>query len=138
MSYLTFDEYQNFGGELDETTFDNLEFEAETFVDYYTFDRLHNVKTIPDGVKRCIYNIIDIANKKQQAFSLGQDLNGNVQSAIASQSNDGVSISYNTMSAGDLFKIAENEIEMTVRRYLQSVRDDKGRRLLYRGLYPDE
>ena len=40
--YLAYEDYQNMGGTLDETAFNDFEFEAETIVDWYTFNRLHN------------------------------------------------------------------------------------------------
>ena len=38
--YLTYAEYQEYGGTLDETTFNNLEFDAESTVNWCTFNRL--------------------------------------------------------------------------------------------------
>ena len=34
--YLTYIEYQNMGGTLAETAFTDIEFEAETIINYYT------------------------------------------------------------------------------------------------------
>ena len=62
---------------------------------------------------------------------------------IASQSNDGVSISYNVISASEAFasltsKGKGNIIESTIRQYLNGLKDEKGRNVLYRGVYEDE
>ena len=43
--YLTFAEYTAMGGTLSQTTFDDLEFEAEALVNWYTFNRLKNDET---------------------------------------------------------------------------------------------
>lgn len=134
--YLTFSEYQNMGGTLDETAFNDFEYEAETFVDWVTFNRLHGETEIPDRVKQCVYHLIDIAKKKQDAFSVGDD--GSSGAAVASQSNDGVSISYNVISASEAFKMADKEMDLVIRRYLNELRNSKGRKLTYRGIYPDE
>jgi hypothetical protein len=136
--YLTFDEYQNMGGTLEETAFNELEFEAEAIINYRTFDRLKNDTEYPEAVKMCVYKLIKIAQVQQQAFSLGQDVDGEVKSAIASQSNDGVSISYNAMSASDAYEQAEKQVNRCVETYLQGVTNELGRKLLYRGIYPNE
>ena len=57
---------------------------------------------------------------------------------IASQSNDGVSVSYNVLSAKDLLESNQKAVEQTVQRYLAYVMDSLGRKVLYRGIYPDE
>jgi len=64
-------------------------------------------------------------------------------SAIASQSNDGVSISYNMINATKLFeslspRLKGGEIDNLVKTYLQSVVNSLGQRVLYRGLYENE
>ena len=136
--YLTYEEYKDMGGTLNETAFNNVEFEARALIDWYTFNRLQNDIIYPEAVKRCVFNLVNIAGKKQQAFSLGQDNEGNITSAISSQSNDGVSISYNTMNASEAFKVSKNEMITVINQYLQGVTNELGRKLLYRGLYPGE
>ena len=44
--YLTYDEYNTLGGQaLEETAFNQLEFEARTQIDWWTFGRLKNQST---------------------------------------------------------------------------------------------
>lgn len=138
--YLTFSEYQNMGGTLDETAFNEFEFEAESIVDWYTFNRLQNDTEYPEKLKQCVYKLISMAQERAQTMSAGEtvDGEGGVTSAIASRSNDGVSISYNIISASDLFDKLKNEMGETVRRYLNGVVNELGRKVLYRGLYPGE
>ena len=153
--YLTYEEYQNYGGTLDETTFGDFEFEAEIIINWYTFNRLKNDDSFPEEVKRCMNKLIQLAKLKADALALGtqqsvtKDTEGNITSvtettaSIASQSNDGVSISYNTINAADAFsKISANgkgnELEATVQRYLQGVVNSLGQKVLYRGIYPNE
>ena len=153
--YLTYAEYQDYGGSLDETTFDDFEFEAETIINWYTFNRLSKDTEFPEAVKRCMMRLITLAKIKADAMALGsqlitkRDAEGHIvttietTSAIASQSNDGVSISYNTVSATEAFRALTmnekgNEIESLVQRYLQGVTDSLGRKVLYRGLYKNE
>lgn len=138
--YLLYSEYQNMGGTLDETLFNELEFEAETQVDWYTFNRLRNEEEYPERLKRCMYALISLIYRVQQASMLGDDGSGdsNINAAVASQSNDGVSISYNVMSAHDVVESSKSEIESIIQRYLQGVMNSLGRKVLYRGLYPGE
>lgn len=149
--YLTYNEYQNYGGTLDETTFNEFEWEAETVINWFTFDRLKQDDTFDEAVKRCAYKLIKLAELKAQALVLGEDAStsasgtatATVSAAIQSQSNDGVSISYNTVSAAEVFKqlssnAVGNLMEDTVQKYLQGVTNSLGRKVLYRGIYPNE
>lgn len=142
MTYLTFDEYQEMGGVLDETAFNDLEFEAETYVDWYTFDRLRNETDIPDRVKKCMYHIIKLLNDQITLFSndsgSGGSSSDSTNKQIASQSNDGVSVRYNIISASEALELAKNDVNQTIKRYLQGLSNSLGRKLLYRGIYPDE
>lgn len=139
--YLTYTEYQALGGTLDETAFNDLEYEASTYIDWVTFNRLHGETLIPESVKRCVYHIIKLLYNKMVASCLpsedGQSADG-VNASIASQSNDGVSVSFNTVSAKDVIDSSKKEIQDVIKRYLQGVTNSLGRKLLYRGLYPDE
>ena len=145
MRYLTYEEYQNYGGELDETTFDSFEFQAEVEVDWYTFARLRSGMPSSEDdcerIKRCMYELVKLLHSKAQAQELptvtGETTSGGVAS-ILSQSNDGVSISYNSLSASDIVKNSRREIQSYIQKYLNHVMDSLGRPLLYRGIYPGE
>lgn len=152
--YLTYEVYQKMGGTLDETTFNIFEYEAETIVNWYTFNRLKGEKAYPKELPWCMFRIIEYVKLQADALLLGKqtitvtDGEGNKSTVetsayIKSQSNDGVSISYNNVDASDLFKRLtslgkDNPLAQLVFRYLQGVRTEGGKRLTYRGLYPDE
>ena len=151
--YLSYEDYQNMGGTLDETTFSNYEYEAECIINWYTFNRLLNETEIPQAVVRCTNALIKIAQLKYEAMMLGSQEITTVDetttktvvtsAAIASQSNDGVSISYNTINASDVYNSLKpfelgGEISNTIQLYLYGVKNSLGKRLLYRGVYPDE
>lgn len=147
--YLTYDEYQEYGGTLDETTFNDFEFEAESIINWYTFNRLKGETYYPEAVKRCIYRLIYMAKLKADAMQLGMlvsttgETSNNSSPAIQSQSNDGVSISYNVLSASELFNVLAaktkgSEVDQIIQRYLQGIKNSLGRKLLYRGFYPGE
>lgn len=137
--YLTYEEYQNMGGTLDESAFNDFEFEAETQVDWYTFNRLHNETTYPQRLPRLMYTLIKMAALKANLLGQGEaEEGGTIKGTIASQSNDGVSVSYNTLSAADAFKLCNDETGNIIKQYLQGAVNSLGRKLLYRGLYPGE
>lgn len=138
--YLTYEEYQNMGGTLEETTFNDYEFEAECIVNWYTFDRLKNETEYPEALVRLMYHLITMIDKQMQATNMGDDGSGTTDGgkAVTSQSNDGVSISYNVMSASEIAQSMKDEMGKSVQRYLQGVVNSLGRKVLYRGLYPGE
>lgn len=139
--YLTYQEYQDMGGTLDETTFNDLEFEAEALVNWHTFNRLKKDATYPPELKRLMKYLINMAAFKNNvlAASAGSsDTSIPVGGAIASQSNDGVSISYNTLAAKDLIEDISKDAVQAIQKYLNGVMNELGQPLLYRGMYPNE
>lgn len=138
--YLTYAEYQAMGGTLDEATFNDFEFEARSLVDYYTFKRLKNETTYPEELKRLMYRLIGLAVERQLAMGgTVSNSDGTIKEAgITSQSNDGVSVSYNVLSASQLFESLNKDADALIKRYLQGVMNSLGQKLLYRGLYPNE
>lgn len=141
MSYLTYEEYQEYGGTLDETTFNDLEFQAEVQIDWYTFNRLQNDEIVNERVKKCVYMLMNLLQAKMIASALPlQDgsTNTQTQAGIIQQSNDGVSIMYNTRSAEEVLKNSQTEIANCIKLYLQGVTNNLGRKVLWRGIYPDE
>ena len=115
--YLTYTEYLARGGTLPEVLFNDFEYEAEMKINYATFNRLANDRVVPTAVKRLMKHLIDIAAKKYESFSLGNSDDG-ASASITSQSNDGVSISYNGMKAVDLFEACSVEADNAIRAYL--------------------
>lgn len=143
IEYLTYDKYIEYGGTLTEDNFMDLSYEAQAIVDWYTFNRLQNEteETIDERVQKLMYRLIKLLNDKLIASAIpdasGQAAGG-IVAGIASQSNDGVSISYNVMSAADAIERSDAEIKNLVNMYLQGVTNNLGRRVLYRGLYAGE
>lgn len=147
--YLSFDDYIEYGGTLDETAFKDLEFDAESTINWYTFNRLKKPEWAEalksEELKRCTYQLIRL---KQMELELLATSSGGIgvgtawkkEAGITQESNDGVSVSYNTMSAGDLMAYfnGSKTKEDLIRQYLESIVNDLGRKLLYRGIYPGE
>lgn len=127
------------GGTLDDTAFEQLEFEARAIVDWWTFNRLHKETSYPEALKRCMFKLMSLLQDKQRATAVDPSTNTiGVKPGIASESNDGVSVSYNTLSAKEAVDTIQKEIDQTIQTYLLGIRNSLGHNLLYRGIYPNE
>ena len=127
------------GGTLDDTAFEQLEFEARDIVDWWTFNRLHKEESYPEALKRCMFKLMSLLQDKQRATAVDPSTNTvGVKPGIASESNDGVSVSYNTLSAKEAVDTIQKEIDQTIQTYLLGIRNSLGHNLLYRGIYPNE
>lgn len=132
--YLTYEEYKLYGGTVDETTYNSIIYEAQACVDYATFNRLKNEVEIPVEVKVCLTNIINLVNRKYKLL-LAQNED---DKEVMSMSNDGVSVSYNTISANDVISKVDYQIKQTIQLFLSGIKNSEGKLLTYRGLYPNE
>ena len=70
--YLTYSEYQELGGNLDQMPFDLLEYQARKEIDLYTKQRLKDIETIPEEVKMCDFDLINTLSKyiQEQGFNV--------------------------------------------------------------------
>lgn len=142
--YLTYDEYSDMGGTLDETLFDTLLLDAQGYIDWYTFNRLWKeewrTEDIMERVKICVYQLIGLVSAKSNLITPPPASSGgiNVAAQVSHQSNDGVTTTYGVFSAELLYEKANKEIESCITRYLGGIMNSAGRKLLYRGLYPNE
>lgn len=85
--YLTYEEYKSLGGTLGEMPFNILELKARQTINERTQNRLKNVEKIPQEVKICVYNLIQIINKYNNS-------NNSISSNISSENTDGYSVTY--------------------------------------------
>lgn len=147
--YLTYAEYIEYGGTLDETTFQDLEYDAEIEINWYTFNRLKREEwksalNSPE-LKRCVYQLIRLKQMENELLSsstggIGVGVGWTKEAGITQESNDGVTTKYNTLSSGDLmtyFNGSKTKADL-VNKYLNSIVNELGRKLLYRGIYPGE
>ena len=129
--YLTYTEYQELGGTLEETPFNILEFEARKRIDIRTQNRLKDIDSedIPQEVKLCEYALINSMSSYDETLS-NIASNGNV----ASENTDGYSISYITSAqASDVVKSKSIELDDIIRNYLIGVIFN-GQHLMYLGV----
>lgn len=122
--YLTYDEYQELGGNLAEMPFNLLEFDARQEVDKYTFGRLKELATQVKEVKLCIYKLINTLD----GYNKSIEVNG----AVASENTDGYSITYSKTSSSDV-EAKNNVIKDIVKTYLIDCKLDDGTPYLYCG-----
>jgi len=140
--YLTYEEYLNMGGTLDETTFNDYYYQAKALIDYVTFNRLKNDTTFPIELKYCMFRLIKMYVQRNSLLNPNDDSASSGSSSggvVSSYSNDGVSVSYNVVSADKLVDYTSDaESIKLVKQYLADVKNEAGRKVLYRGVYPNE
>jgi hypothetical protein len=115
--YLSYDEYLDLGGQLDETPFDLLEYEARRKIDARTQNRLRDMSNeeIPQEVKMCVYNMINLMMTYTESLS-------NVNKGIASENIDGYSVNYiNTSQLSQILKAKSQDLDDCVEEYLTGV-----------------
>ena len=99
--YLTYAEYTELGGTLEEVPFNKVEFECRKIIDSRTQNRLHSVTDIPDEVKMCEFKMINSivsynATKEQ------------TQSGVKSENIDGYSVTY--LTSNEIQQLITNQI----------------------------
>lgn len=122
--YLTYEEYGELGGTLDETPFNILEMEAQLNIDNYTYGRLKNLSEQKPEVKLCIMSLI--AHLKVYA-----DLNTKDKS-IASENIDGYSVTYAGIT-NELTTTEKKQIQNLIDTYLGECKLPDGTPYLYIG-----
>ena len=122
MQYLTYEEYLNIGGALDETAFNRNIDRVCGFVDSYTFGRLHKSSTVSRMVKACLRELVEyFANN----ISSGKSVTSKSQSAGGVSESE----SYGMKSADE----TNAEMLNIVYDYLINEFDVDGVPLMYRG-----
>lgn len=124
--YLTYEEYKQFGGDLEEPDFNRLERKASAKINYYTQNRLVNDDVIPDEVGVTMMDLIELFEKKNQY----SDPDGGI---VSSESNDGVSVSYANETANEFLASFDDRIYNSIKENLTYVKNQSGVPLLYRG-----
>lgn len=110
--YLSYDEYHELKGTLDQVPFNLLEYNARKIIDERTQARLNVLDKFPFEVKMCVFKIISILQKYMALEE--QD------KTITSENTDGYSISYRKLEKADI-EAKEKELECAMRTYLSNV-----------------
>lgn len=79
MAYITFAEYQSYGGTLNETSYTGVSFKtqepwAELFIDQWTLGRLKSLETIPEEAKRAVTLLVDMVKGILDGFETVNDI----------------------------------------------------------------
>lgn len=125
MAYLTYDEYEAFGGTLQEPEFEMAEFKARKMIDYWTDCRVQNMASVPEAVKRSMMQVISY----EQTYGVEAQA---AHPLLASFNTDGYSESYGSMTEQN--SQAAAGLYNSVRNLLYGEKDDNGVPLLYRGV----
>ena len=123
-AYLTFEEYQSYGGTISQEAFPTAEFKARKRIDCLTDSRVQAMQTVPDAVKLCMASIIN-ADAASGADALA------ASPLVASFNTDGYSESYG--SAEEQTAAVQKALNRQIKEMLYGECDDNGTPLLYRG-----
>ena len=122
--YLTYTEYQAYGGTLSQAAFTEAEYNARKRIDRLTDCRVQEMDTVPEAVKRCEYSLIKIDSAAGAEAQISNP-------TVTSFNTDGYSESYgHALSAED----AEKEMTRRIQTDLYGEVNDYGVPLLYRGV----
>lgn len=123
--YLTYNEYKGFSTkDISSDEFNRLAFRADKKIKSFTHSRIDAMATVPEAVKRCETELIDILHEADSV------LNGQ-SGAVSSFSNDGYSESYGEAMSSSYF---DGLILDTMTDYLAEEYDDRGIPLIYQGV----
>lgn len=113
--YLSYEEYMNLGGSLEEVSFNELEYECRRIIDSRTQNRLKNTEEIPQEVKMLENKMIQDLQKYYISLE-------KAQSGISSENTDGYSVTYiSSNQIGQLVSDNINVLQDLISTYLFGV-----------------
>lgn len=141
--YLTYEEFKAMGGAGDLPTFLRNEFKARKQIDYYTANRVSEMREVPFAVKACMFELIRLDNLYDVTLNSydAKAQSGENIAPVASFSTDGYQETYGGASTGfgEYLANARKGIgeaqKDAIFRYLEYEYDDNNVKLLYRGVY---
>lgn len=123
-TYLTYQEYQAYGGTLPEADFTLAEFRARKRIDRLTDCRVQYMDAVPEAVKLCMFSLIKIDSAAGAEAQISNP-------TVTSFNNDGYSESFgHALSAEN----AEEAMDRAIYTDLYGEVNDSGVPLLYRGV----
>lgn len=122
--YLNYEEYTSLGGTLDIMPFNILEFECRKIIDTRTQNRLKGIDVVPQEVKMCMYNMMNILKNAISEYN----------SNVASENIDGYSVTYlSPQQINEAIITKNSELEDIMFSYLMHVVVN-GTSILYLGV----
>ena len=130
MAYLTYDEYEQMGGQLSEAAFSTLEFRASKALDALTHGRVMNEQPVRMAVKQAVYALISamqMDDENANAYG-GRD--------VQSMSNDGVSVTFaaGAQAGVDTVRAQGARYMGLLKSYLAGETTGEGISLIYAGV----
>lgn len=123
--YLTYAQYQSWGGTLSEAAFNLAEIKARARVDALTMGRVAYMQAVPEQVQAAMMEIITV----DQTYSASAQASAPV---AASFTTDGYSESYGR--AETRTAAIERQLTGSIETLLDGLTDDEGTPLLYAGV----
>lgn len=123
--YLTYEQYQAWGGDMSEGAYELAELKARKRIDALTFGRVANMAEVPMAVQVAMMEIINVDAVYSASAQASAPL-------AASFNTDGYSESYG--SAETRTAAVEKQLRQTLLELLDGVTDDNGTPLLYAGI----
>lgn len=123
--YLTYDEYIELGGTLEETPFNILELEAQKSIDKYTLGRLKGLDEQINEVKICEFRLVELLNAHNNYEKHDK--------SISREDTDGYSVSYSGTTQ-DVSKAKISEIKGIIKTYLAECKLEDNTPYLYVGV----
>ena len=123
--YLTYEQYQAWGGTLDESAFNLAEIKARARIDAMTQKRVAYMREVPEQVQAAMMEIITVDGTFSAAAQAAAPV-------AASFTTDGYSESYG--SAESRTASIEKQLTASIETLLDGLTDDEGTPLLYAGV----
>ena len=123
--YLTYEQYQAWGGTLTEAAFNLAEIRARARIDAMTQKRVAYMQTVPEQVQAAMMEIITVDGTYSAAAQAAAPV-------AASFTTDGYSESYG--SAENRTAAIEKQLTASILTLLDGITDDDGVPLLYAGV----
>ena len=123
--YLTYEQYQAWGGALAEAAFNLAEIKARSRIDAMTQGRVAHMATVPEQVQAAMMEIIQVDGTYSAAAQAAAPV-------AASFTTDGYSESYG--SAESRTAAIESQLTASIETLLDGLTDDEGTPLLYAGV----
>lgn len=130
MAYLTYDEYEDMGGQLPAAAFSMLEFRARKAVDMLTHGRVADEQPVREAVKLAVYALVGEmdADEKRAAAYDGRE--------VQSMSNDGVSVTFasGAQAGAEAVRAQNARYAGLLKSYLAGETTEDGLSLIYAGV----
>jgi hypothetical protein len=125
--YLTYAEYTEMGGSMDESLYNRLEFRAEKIIDSYTYNRVKVDNPVRDEIKRLTFEIVGELSAEMSEIS-------GTNATKSSEKVGDYSVSYAVPSGVESAELRTQRTTALISEYLGGLDTADGTPLLYAGV----